>query len=290
MATVEYISHKGLGLGITIYLLGTALVGKWYIHDGQWHDLQSVLCSLYVTQSNVAYAANAPLFNCTVVIDEWCNYSVGLEPELTLAFVAEKDVSQVDTWNQQRSEKLRVHTLALEQQQQETEATASDEGQVFDRVAVGGTFDHIHAGHKILLTMTALLASKSIVVGVTDDSMLKSKKHREYIASTQERIANVIEFLGTVRRGLVYDVVPISDPFGPTITDPSIQALVVSLETEKGGEAVNRERLLRDFPKLELRMIDVISSDNASVSGQDLGALKISSTWIREYIARQQQK
>lgn len=39
----------------------------------------------------------------------------------------------------------------------------------FDRVAVGGTFDHLHAGHKILLTMTALLANKSVVVGVTGE-------------------------------------------------------------------------------------------------------------------------
>ena len=38
---------------------------------------------------------------------------------------------------------------------------------MFDKTIVGGTFDHIHAGHKILLTMTALLASKTIYVGVT---------------------------------------------------------------------------------------------------------------------------
>ena len=60
--------------------------------DGQWHELQSALCSIYVTQLNVAYASDAPLFNCTVVIDEWCNYSVGLEPELTDAFVAEQGI------------------------------------------------------------------------------------------------------------------------------------------------------------------------------------------------------
>lgn len=41
------------------------------------------------------------------------------------------------------------------------------EPRTFQRVAVGGTFDHIHAGHKILLTMTALLAEDSMVVGVT---------------------------------------------------------------------------------------------------------------------------
>jgi pantetheine-phosphate adenylyltransferase len=34
-------------------------------------------------------------------------------------------------------------------------------------VALGGTFDHIHAGHKILLSMAAWIAERKIIVGVT---------------------------------------------------------------------------------------------------------------------------
>jgi hypothetical protein len=37
----------------------------------------------------------------------------------------------------------------------------------FNHVAVGGTFDHLHAGHKILLTMTAWITGKRLVCGVT---------------------------------------------------------------------------------------------------------------------------
>lgn len=47
------------------------------------------------------------------------------------------------------------------------ENTGPIEPLVFNRAAVGGTFDHLHAGHKILLTMTAILSAKSMVVGVT---------------------------------------------------------------------------------------------------------------------------
>jgi pantetheine-phosphate adenylyltransferase len=42
---------------------------------------------------------------------------------------------------------------------------------------------------------------------------------------------------------------------------------------------------MRGYPPLELRIIDVISSENASVQGKDMDVLKISSSWIREYIA-----
>ena len=34
-------------------------------------------------------------------------------------------------------------------------------------VALGGTFDHLHAGHKILLSMAAWLSRKKVIVGVT---------------------------------------------------------------------------------------------------------------------------
>lgn len=116
------------------------------------------------------------------------------------------------------------------------ENTGPIEPLVFQRVAVGGTFDHLHAGHKILLTMTAFLAKQSMVVGVTDDSMLLKKQHRELIASTAERVKSVENYMQRVKCNISYNIVPIKDPFGPTVTDPTIDALVVSKETLKGGD------------------------------------------------------
>lgn len=38
---------------------------------------------------------------------------------------------------------------------------------VFKRVAVGGTFDRLHAGHRLLLASTALVTKDDIFVGIT---------------------------------------------------------------------------------------------------------------------------
>lgn len=84
--------------------------------------------------------------------------------------------------------------------------------------------------------MTAILANQSMVVGVTDDCMLLKKKHRDLIAPTQQRVEYVKAYLQRVKRSIAYEVVPITDPFGPTVTDPTIDALVVSKETLKGGD------------------------------------------------------
>lgn len=89
----------------------------------------------------------------------------------------------------------------------------------FKNVVLGGTFDRIHAGHKVLLSTAALLAEERLVVGVTDENMIKSKKLWELIHPTEQRIADVRAFLEEIDSTLRYEVVPISDPFGPTATD-----------------------------------------------------------------------
>lgn len=51
----------------------------------------------------------------------------------------------------------------------------SDDDKTYENVVLGGTFDRLHAGHKIMLTEAVLRAEKRVVVGVTDDNMVKCK-------------------------------------------------------------------------------------------------------------------
>lgn len=50
-----------------------------------------------------------------------------------------------------------------------------DDSKMFGTVVVGGTFDRIHTGHKILLTEAILRARNKLIVGVTSNEMVKSK-------------------------------------------------------------------------------------------------------------------
>lgn len=43
-----------------------------------------------------------------------------------------------------------------------------------NNVALGGTFDRLHTGHKMLLSEAALMSRKRLLVGLTDVEMLKS--------------------------------------------------------------------------------------------------------------------
>ncbi|KUJ18734.1 uncharacterized protein LY89DRAFT_503669 [Mollisia scopiformis] len=195
-------------------------------------------------------------------------------------------------------------------------------------IAVGGTFDHLHAGHKLLLTATALLlqprGSSSqpegrIIVGITGDELLKNKKHAEYLNSWKQRQEDVVDFLLSVlfftrsnlkdgmstqsfdkpvvngraihtklvASSITIECVEIQDPFGPTITDESITALVVSGETRSGGQAVNDKRLEKGWKALEVFEVDVLDAEDVENSGSNVDdfSSKISSTEIRRRLA-----
>lgn len=70
-----------------------------------------------------------------------------------------------------------------------------------------------------------------------DDALLQKKAYKEVLESLDVRIARVRGFLQFFKPGLIYDIVPISDVYGPTAVDPNIQALVVSKETLSGASS-----------------------------------------------------
>lgn len=69
----------------------------------------------------------------------------------------------------------------------------------------------------------------------TDDVLLQNKVNKHVMEDLAERTRRVRGFLEFFKPGLVYDIVPINDVYGPTAWDPNIQALVVSKETLSGA-------------------------------------------------------
>ena len=188
-------------------------------------------------------------------------------------------------------------------------------------VAVGGTFDHLHAGHKLLLTMTALvldpetISEACLTIGITGDKLLKNKSFKEELEDFPERQLAVQEFLLgilgfasqshvldstrrigvtpphgrevhiTLKSGLTIKYVEIFDPCGPTITDETITALILSAETRGGGRVVNDKREEKGWSALEIFEVGVIDAGEADGDSRDQPndkfQGKISSTDIR---------
>lgn len=150
----------------------------------------------------------------------------------------------------------------------------------YSRGAIGGTFDHLHNAHKVLLSIACVLAQEELVVGVADRDLLKSKLLPELLQPYEERVEHLSEFLVDIKPYLTFEIVPLLDPYGPAGSDPSLEFLVVSEETYRGGMAVNRFRLENGKEELALYQIQLLKDHSHSENEED----KISSSSFRQRI------
>ncbi|VDK75973.1 unnamed protein product [Litomosoides sigmodontis] len=146
----------------------------------------------------------------------------------------------------------------------------------YTAVVLGGTFDHLHNGHKVLLSRAVMAASERVVCGITCGDMIKKKLLWELMEPFEKRAKAVQEFVEDISCSVRCEVHPIVDPYGPSIIDPTLKAIVVSNETEKGGHAVNDRRKERSLPALDLIKINLIDGKDELV-----GEYKLSSSTRR---------
>ena len=128
-------------------------------------------------------------------------------------------------------------------------------------VAVGGTFDHFHRGHEKLLNK-AFEIGDYIMVGVTSNEFGGRKGN---IEPCSKRMSELEEFLQKFDSR--YTVKRLEEPYGPTIHDPQIDAIVVSRETEPVAHKINEIRYEKGINPLKIFVIDwVLAEDGKPIS------------------------
>ena len=71
-------------------------------------------------------------------------------------------------------------------------------GSLYSHVVLGGTFDRLHPGHKILLTTALLRCDTRLTVGVTSPALLTRKTLPELIQPVDDRRRGVESFISQV--------------------------------------------------------------------------------------------
>jgi len=130
------------------------------------------------------------------------------------------------------------------------------------KVALGGTFDPLHEGHKRLIRK-AFSISKDVVFGVTSDDM--ARKRLRNVLPCSVRAKNLKEY---VKR--VYGVEPrieiIEDCYGKTLEE-DYDYLIVSPETYENAKRINKKRIEIGKKPITIVVVDfVLAYDKKPIS------------------------
>lgn len=122
----------------------------------------------------------------------------------------------------------------------------------FKHVVCGGTFDHLHIGHKKLL-QTCFQSGEKVTIGITIGAMVRHKQYSYSIQSYAIRRRQVLAFAAQQQKKV--EVVKLKDIFGPTIEKNSFEALFVTEDTIKGAEQINKKRIEIGMKPLLIQMV-----------------------------------
>lgn len=109
----------------------------------------------------------------------------------------------------------------------------------YHTVGLGGTFDRFHLGHEAFLTFAAQHADH-LAIGITTTKMTLGKPLSESIQPIKQRMARVAAWCNKL--GVQYDLFELTDAYGPSLEGGTLDALVVTEETEAGATAINQAR------------------------------------------------
>jgi len=142
--------------------------------------------------------------------------------------------------------------------------------QKYPCVATAGTYDHLHDGHKVILTLSTLVSKHKVVVALL--TATSNKKFSEFTEPLSRRCDKVQQFLSMINPHLNYEIERVNRcndmAMCRLVNDTIVPAVIVENEPESitGINKVNAARVLRNLPALEL----VKKKSHRTVSSTDL--------------------
>jgi cytidyltransferase-like protein len=135
---------------------------------------------------------------------------------------------------------------------------------------MGGTFDHLHLGHKELLKR-AFDTGEAVFIGLTSDEFA-AREGKKIDEPFEQRKRNLENYLRASFPNRTYEISELKDRFGPAIFTNKIDAIAVSEETLSAVDAANKKRRVLGLSDLKVEIVPMTLAEDGS---------KISSTRIR---------
>jgi pantetheine-phosphate adenylyltransferase len=128
--------------------------------------------------------------------------------------------------------------------------------------ALGGTFDHFHTGHEHFLTFASKQAEQ-LLIGVTNESLIREKELSSIIEPYETRIQSVRKFCEQLN--IPYEIVELTDSFGPTLGQRRVDQLIVTELTTQGGELLNQRREELGLTALPISVCPMLRDESGAI-------------------------
>ena len=145
------------------------------------------------------------------------------------------------------------------------------EGKKYKKVALGGTFDKFHKGHRRLIEKAFEIGAK-VLIGVTSDEFAGSKGKIEPCKVRMSNLKRTLDKLSDKFQDKYY-IARLEEPYGPTVYADDIEAIVVSEETEPTALEINEVRKRNGLRPMDIITIKMVLAEDGK---------PISSTRIRK--------
>jgi pantetheine-phosphate adenylyltransferase len=132
------------------------------------------------------------------------------------------------------------------------------------RVAVAGTFGPVHDGHRALFREALRRGDGGVVVGLTSDDLARETRHepRPVPPFDDRRETLRAELAALDRWDRDVEVREIDDRHDFAATDPTLDALVVSPETEPEVAAINDRRRESGLDPLDPLVVPFVEAED----------------------------
>ncbi len=147
------------------------------------------------------------------------------------------------------------------------------------RVAMGGTFDLLHDGHRALLGAAFGLKPDEVLIGLTTDRFARETRAEVNPYGLRER--NLRRFL-RAKGWRAFRIEPIDDPYGPADDLLDLDTIVVSADRASVGNSLNQVRVHKGLRSLEIRTVPmVLAQDGLPIQSRRIRAKVIDAHGVR---------
>lgn len=131
-------------------------------------------------------------------------------------------------------------------------------------IVIGGTFDHLHLGHRYLIKKAFSLGEK-VDIGLTKDFFIKKKPFSSALENFSQRKKNLLSYLQKNQWQKRARIIPLVDSFGPSVKEKKYEAIIVSPMTVMVAHLINEIRQKKGLFPLKIIRVDFLKAEDGEM-------------------------